>query len=53
MKNCCPSLEDIDAAGWLKTWNNLESLGAKIVIPEQGGSTDISEVRKYTLDYLV
>ena len=53
MKDCCPSLEDVDTAGWLETWNNLESLGAKIVIPEHGGPTDISEVCKYTLDFLV
>ena len=48
-----PIFEDTDTAGWLETWNNLESLGAKIVIPGHGGPTDISEVRKYTLDYLV
>ena len=48
-----PVFEDTDTAGWLETWNNLESLGAKIVIPGHGGPTDISEVRKYTLDYLV
>ena len=52
MKDCCPSLEDVDTAGWLETQNNLESLGAKIVIPEYGGPTDISAVSKYTLDYL-
>ena len=48
-----PVFEDTDTADWLETWNNLESLGAKIVIPEHGGPTDISEVRKYTLDFLV
>ncbi|MGA0375546.1 MAG: MBL fold metallo-hydrolase [bacterium] len=48
-----PVFEDTDTAGWLETWNNLESLGAKIVIPGHGGPTVISEVRKYTLDYLV
>tara|TARA_B100000575_G_scaffold102912_1_gene82028 strand:+ start:2485 stop:2796 length:312 start_codon:yes stop_codon:yes gene_type:complete len=39
-----PVLEDTETASWLETKNYLESLGAKIVI---------SEVRKYTLDYLV
>ena len=48
-----PVFEDTDTAGWLETWNNLESLGAKIVIPGHGRPTVIGEVRKYTLDYLV
>ena len=48
-----PVFEDTDTADWLETWNNLESLGAKIVIPEHGGPTDISEVCQYTLDFLV
>ena len=52
MKDYCPSLEDVDTADWLETLNNLESLGAKTVIPEYGGPTDISAVSKYTLDYL-
>ena len=47
-----PVFDDTDTADWLETWNNLESLDAKTAIPGHGGPTVISEVRKYTLDYL-
>ena len=48
-----PVFDETDTTGWLETWNNLESLDAKTVIPGHGGPTVISEVRKYTLNYLV
>lgn len=48
-----PVFEDTDTAGWIETWENLEALQAKIVIPGHGRPTVMSEVKKYTLDYLV
>ncbi len=53
MKDCCLSLRiQTQRAGWKPgiIWSLSR---AKIVIPGHGGPTDISEVRKYTLDYLV
>lgn len=47
-----PVFEDTDTAGWVETWPEFEALGAKIVIPGHGGPTDMSEVRRWTLDYL-
>jgi glyoxylase-like metal-dependent hydrolase (beta-lactamase superfamily II) len=47
-----PVFEDTDTAGWVETWPSFEALGAKTVIPGHGGPTTISEVRRWTLDYL-
>jgi glyoxylase-like metal-dependent hydrolase (beta-lactamase superfamily II)/rhodanese-related sulfurtransferase len=48
-----PVFEETDTAAWLETWDAFESLGAEIVIPGHGTPTDMSEVTKYTRDYLV
>lgn len=48
-----PVFEDTDTAGWVETWSDFEALGAKIVIPGHGGPTNMSEVERWTLDYLV
>jgi glyoxylase-like metal-dependent hydrolase (beta-lactamase superfamily II)/rhodanese-related sulfurtransferase len=47
-----PVFEDTDTAGWVETWPAFEALGAKLVIPGHGGPTTMSEVRRWTLDYL-
>jgi rhodanese-related sulfurtransferase/glyoxylase-like metal-dependent hydrolase (beta-lactamase superfamily II) len=38
---------------WLKAWDKLEALKAKIVIPGHGDVTNMKIVKKYTADYLV
>jgi glyoxylase-like metal-dependent hydrolase (beta-lactamase superfamily II)/rhodanese-related sulfurtransferase len=48
-----PVFEDTDTAGWIKTWDAFEALGAETVIPGHGDPTDMAEVTKYTKDYLV
>lgn len=48
-----PVFEDTDTAGWVDTWPAFEALGATVVIPGHGEPTTISEVRRWTLDYLV
>ena len=47
-----PVFEHTDTAGWLETWEAFEALGAEIVIPGHGDPTDMSEVTRYTKDYL-
>ncbi len=49
-----PVMEHTDTAGWIKTWNIFEELKPEIIIPGHGSPTsDMSELRKYTKDYLV
>jgi len=48
-----PIFEDTDTAGWVDTWHKFAALNATTVIPGHGGPTDMAEVTKYTLDYLV
>jgi len=48
-----PIFEDTDTAGWVDTWHKFAALKASTVIPGHGGPTDMAEVTKYTLDYLV
>ncbi len=48
-----PVFEDTDTAGWVESWPEFEALEAKIVVPGHGGPTDITEVRRWTLDYLI
>ncbi|MFK8077835.1 MAG: MBL fold metallo-hydrolase [Granulosicoccus sp.] len=48
-----PVFEDTDTAGWVETWPEFEALGANTVVPGHGGPTVISEVRRWTLDYLI
>ena len=47
-----PVFEDTDTAGWVDTWPAFEALGATTVIPGHGVATSMSEVRRWTLDYL-
>lgn len=48
-----PVTEHTDTAAWIDTWNNrFEKLNALVVIPGHGAPTVMSEVRKYTRDYL-
>lgn len=47
-----PVFEDTDTAGWVETWPAFEALGAKMVIPGHGSPTTMSEVRRWTRDYL-
>ena len=47
-----PVFEHTDTAGWLETWGVLEALGAEIVIPGHGDPTNMTEVTRYTRDYL-
>ncbi|WP_299880036.1 MBL fold metallo-hydrolase [uncultured Cocleimonas sp.] len=48
-----PIFEHTDTAGWIETWDKIEALNADIIIPGHGSPTNISEVTKYTKDYLV
>ncbi|MEP0943343.1 MAG: MBL fold metallo-hydrolase [Rhizobiaceae bacterium] len=49
-----PIFDDTDTAGWVETWNDeFEKLGAIYVIPGHGHPTNMDQVRRYTLDYLV
>jgi len=52
-KRLLPIMEHTDTAGWLETWDKFAALKADIVIPGHGGPTVMSEVTKYTRDYLV
>lgn len=48
-----PVFEETDTGAWIETWSKFETLGAETIIPGHGTPTDISEVTKYTKDYLV
>lgn len=48
-----PVTEHTDTAAWLETWEKFAALNAKIVIPGHGVPTTMSEVTRYTKDYLV
>ncbi len=48
-----PIFEITETKKWLKAWEGVEALNAKIVIPGHGDVTDMNTVRKYTKDYLV
>ncbi len=47
-----PVFEHTDTKLWLESWENFEALKAEIVIPGHGVTTNMSEVRKYTVGYL-
>jgi len=48
-----PIFEHTDTSGWIETWDKIEALNAEVIIPGHGSPTkDISELRKYTKDYL-
>ena len=42
-----------ERARWVKDIEELEKLGAEVVIPGHGEPTDMATVRRYTRDYLV
>jgi len=48
-----PIFEETDTAAWIETWDKFAALGAVHVIPGHGDPTNMEEVTKYTLDYLV
>jgi len=48
-----PVTEHTDTEAWIQTWDKFAALNAKIVIPGHGVPTTMSEVTKYTKDYLV
>ncbi|KIN63364.1 Metallo-beta-lactamase family protein [Sulfitobacter noctilucicola] len=49
-----PIFDHTYTADWIETWENaFEPLGATYVIPGHGHPTNMDQVRRYTLDYLV
>ncbi|WP_126454487.1 MBL fold metallo-hydrolase [Sulfuriflexus mobilis] len=48
-----PLFEHTDTAGWLGSWEKFAALEAKYVIPGHGEPTNMTEVTRYTKDYLV
>ena len=48
-----PIFEHTDTAAWIETWDAFAALDAKYVIPGHGDPTDMTEVTRYTRDYLV
>lgn len=48
-----PIFKITDTANWLKVWEEVEALKAKIVVPGHGDVTDMEHVRAHTKDYLV
>lgn len=48
-----PIFETTNTLTWLKTWEKLAALKAKIVIPGHGSATNMQEVSQYTKDYLL
>ncbi len=52
-KRLLPIFENTDTAAWLTTLDKFSALKPDLIIPGHGGPTDITEVTKYTKDYLV
>lgn len=49
-----PIFDETDTRGWVETWEGpFEGLKATYVIPGHGHPTNMSQVRRYTHDYLV
>ncbi len=48
-----PLFEHTDTAAWINTWEKFAALKAKHVIPGHGEATNMAEVTRYTVDYLV
>jgi len=48
-----PIFDNTNTAEWIESWKNFEALGAVYVIPGHGHPTNMAQVRRYTLDYLV
>lgn len=47
-----PVFDDTDTAAWIETWDAFAALGADNIIPGHGDPTVLSEVEKYTVEYL-
>lgn len=48
-----PILDHTDIRGWIESWDKLDELNPKIIIPGHGGVTDLETTRRFTKDYLV
>lgn len=48
-----PLFEHTDTAAWINTWEKFAGLRAKYVIPGHGEAANMTEVTRYTVDYLV
>lgn len=48
-----PLFEHTDTAAWINTWEKFAALKAKYVVPGHGETTNMTEVTRYTVDYLV
>ncbi|KAA0446158.1 MAG: MBL fold metallo-hydrolase [Candidatus Thioglobus sp.] len=48
-----PIFRNTNIAEWIKTWDKIEALSPKIIIPGHGHPTDLATVTKFTKDYLV
>jgi rhodanese-related sulfurtransferase/glyoxylase-like metal-dependent hydrolase (beta-lactamase superfamily II) len=47
-----PVFDDTDTAAWIQTWDAFTAIDADIIIPGHGDPTVLSELEKYTVDYL-
>ncbi len=47
-----PIFEHTDTAAWIETWERFAALGAKYVVPGHGDPTNMTEVTRFTRDYL-
>ena len=48
-----PIFEDTITADWLESWEQFAAMNVTHIIPGHGGPTNMTEVTKYTKDYLV
>ncbi len=48
-----PVFEETETAGWLESWEDFAALNVTHVIPGHGVPTNMTEVTKYTKDYLI
>jgi rhodanese-related sulfurtransferase/glyoxylase-like metal-dependent hydrolase (beta-lactamase superfamily II) len=48
-----PVFEYTDTKKWLETWQKLEKINPKIIVPGHGDVTDLKTVTKFTKDYLL
>lgn len=48
-----PLFEHTNTAAWINTWEKFAALKAKVVVPGHGEVTNMTEVTRYTVDYLV
>lgn len=48
-----PLFEHTNTSAWIETWDKFAALNAKHVIPGHGTATNMTEVTRYTVGYLV